>query len=273
MKSFFQHIISLCLCVFVAINTKAQQDSTFILFKTIKADIADFTVDNLGNIFLISSTNQLKKLNSNGDSVGVFNDVRKYGKLYSVDVTNPLKMLLYYKNFVTIVVLDRFLNIQNTIDLRKQNIFSVKAVGQSFDNNIWIFDEQNARLKRIGEDGKVMNETVDFRLLFDSIPSPAQIFDQDRYVYLYDSTKGMFIFDYYGSLKNNLHYTGLKNVQVIGKTIFGVKNNQFFSYTMGDIQEKLFSLPAKDSEAQKMLINSTGLYILNNNELRVYRFR
>lgn len=273
MRSFLQHIIFLCLCTSVAIETNARQDSSFVLYKTIKADMADFTVDNLGNIYLISSTNQLKKLNSNGDSAGVFNDVRKYGKLYSVDVTNPLKMLLYYKNFVTIVVLDRFLNIQNTIDLRKQNIFSVKAVGQSFDNNLWIFDEQDAKLKKISEDGKVMNETVDFRLLFDSIPSPTQIFDQDRYVYLYDSAKGMYIFDYYGSLKNNLHYTGLKNVQVIGKTIFGVKGNQFFSYTMGDIQEKLFPLPAKDSEAQKMLINQTGLYILNNNELSIYHFR
>lgn len=273
MKKYFLHIISFCLCVFVAQFSFAQPDSSFTLYKIIKADIADFTVDNLGNIYLISSTNQLKKLNNNGDSAGVFNDVRKYGKLYSIDVTNPLKMLLYYKSFATVLVLDRFLNIQNTIDLRKQNIFSVKAVGQSFDNNLWIFDEQEAKLKKIGEDGKILNETVDFRLLFDSIPSPTQIFDQDRFVYLYDSAKGMYIFDYYGSLKNNLHYTGLKNVQVIGKNISGVKDNQFFSFTMGDIQEKLFPLPVKESEVQKLFINQTGLYTLNNNELRIYRFR
>lgn len=273
MKTVFNYIIPLCLCASAVNFSFAQSDSSFTFFKSIKTDIADFTVDNLGNIYLMNSGNQLKKLNNNGDSVGIFNDVRRYGKLYSLDVTNPLKMLLYYKGFATIVVLDRFLNIQNTIDLRKQNIFSVKAVGQSFDNNLWIFDEQDAKLKKIGEDGKVLNETVDFRLLFDTIPSPTQIFDQDRFVYLYDSTKGMYIFDYYGSLKNNLHYTSLKNVQVIGKTIFGVRDNHFFSYTMGDIQEKLFPLPANETEVQKMLINSSGLYTLNNNELRIYRFR
>jgi hypothetical protein len=170
-------------------------------------------------------------------------------------------------------VLDRFLNIQNSIDLRKQNIFAVKAVAQSFDNNVWIFDEQDARLKKIGENGKVLTETVDFRLLFDTTPSPTQIFDQDRYVYLYDSTKGFYIFDYYGSLKNHLLYTSLKNVQVIGKTIFGVTHNQFFSFTMGDIQEKLFPLPVKETEVEKIMINQTGLYTLNKNELRIYRFR
>ena len=90
---------------------------------------------------------------------------------------------------------------------------------------------------------------------------------------LCDSLKGIYVFDYYGALKNNLRYTGLKNVQVIGKTIFGIKDNQFFSFTMGDIQEKLFSLPVKEEEVQKMLINPSGLYTLNNNELRIYRFR
>ena len=248
MKNAIFYIIPICLCVAAVTRSYAQPDSAFKFYKSINADIADFTVDNLGNIYLISQNNQLKKLNSNTDSVGIFNDVKRYGKLYSIDVTNPLKILLYYRAFSTIVVLDRFLNIQNTIDLRKQNIFSVKAVGQSFDNNLWVFDEQDAKLKKIGEDGKLLTETVDFRLLFDSIPSPAQIFDQDRYVYLYDSSKGMYIFDYYGSLKNNLHYTGLKNVQVIGKTILGIRDSQFFSFTMGDIQEKLSPLPVKESD-------------------------
>jgi hypothetical protein len=91
--------------------------------KSIEGGFIDFTVDNLGNYFLLSKNNQLKKLNAQGDSIGLFNDVRRYGKLYSIDATNPLKVLLYYKNFSTVVVLDRFLNMINTIDLRSR-IFS-----------------------------------------------------------------------------------------------------------------------------------------------------
>ncbi|HET9055859.1 MAG TPA: hypothetical protein VFN30_03325 [Chitinophagaceae bacterium] len=267
------YIIHFCFFVFTATCSFSQGDSSFYLDKTIKIDAVDFTVDNLGNIYLLSSGNQLKKINSDGAQVAIFNDVKRYGKLFSIDVTNSLKILLYYKTFSTVVVLDRFLNMQNTIDLRLQNIFFVKAIAQSFDNNLWVFDEQDAKLKKVGEDGKLLNETVDFRLLFDTTPSPSQIFDRDRFVYLYDSSKGMFIFDYYGALKNNLPYRGLKNVQVIGKTIFGIRDNQFFSYTLGDIQEKLFSLPVKEEETQKIVISPSGLYTLYNNELRIYRFR
>src|SRR5204863_2653088 len=124
------------------------------------------TIDNLDNIYLVDNNNQLKKLNSNGDSAGVFNDVRKYGKLFSIDATNPLKLLLYYQNFSTVLVLDRFLNIRNTINLRKQNIFNVKAIGASYDNNIWVFDEGDGKIKKIDDNGEVLSETVDLRMIF-----------------------------------------------------------------------------------------------------------
>ena len=55
--------------------------------------------------------------------LAVFNDVKKYGNPTYIDVTNPLKILLYYKNYSTVVVLDRLLNTRNTINFRKQNIF------------------------------------------------------------------------------------------------------------------------------------------------------
>src|SRR6185295_10398506 len=102
-----------------------QADTSFKWIKTIKGDIVAFTVDNLDNIYLLSSTNQVKKLNANGDSVAVFNDVKKFGQVTLIDVSNPLKVLLYYRDFATIVILDRFLAVRNTIDLRKHNILQV----------------------------------------------------------------------------------------------------------------------------------------------------
>ncbi len=122
--------------------------------------------------------------------LAVFNNVRRFGKVYSIDVSNPLKVLLYYKDFGTIVTLDRFLNERSTLDLRKQNLLQVRAIGQSYDNNIWIFDELEVKLKKIGDDGRIIDQSNDFRLIFDSTPSPDYIIDQDKFVYLYDSQKG-----------------------------------------------------------------------------------
>ena len=99
-------LISLiCLCLFSKLA--AQTDTIFRIQKTYPGDVTDFSIDNLGNIFILYQNGQLKKLNPAGDSLAVFNDVRRYGKLFSIDVTNPLKILLYYKDFSTIVILDR----------------------------------------------------------------------------------------------------------------------------------------------------------------------
>jgi hypothetical protein len=191
------------------LNASAQHDSSLQLMKTIGDDIADFTVDNLGNVFLINKQNQLKKLNPNFDSIGVFNDVRKYGKLYSIDATNPLKLLLYYKDFGTVVVLDRLLSTRTQIDLRQQNIFQARAISQSFDNGIWVYDELDAKLKRLNEKGTIIDRSNDFRQIFDVLPSPTSITDQDRLVYLYDPEKGLYVFDYFGNLKNKVTFIGM----------------------------------------------------------------
>src|ERR1700760_1713916 len=143
---------------------------SFALTQTIAQDIVGFDVDNFGNIYLINTDNQLKKLGPKGDSLAVFNDVRRYGKIFSIDVTNPLKILIYYRDFTTVIELDRFLNIINTIDLRPLNILQAKAVGLAYDNNVWVFDELDARLKRIGDDGTLVDQSTDFRQLFDTLP-------------------------------------------------------------------------------------------------------
>ena len=108
-------------------SVKAQNESPHKLISMIRGNIVDFAVDNLDNVYVLASTDQLKKYNAAGDSVAVFNNIKKFGKLSTIDVSNPLKVLLYYKDFSTIVVLDRLLAIRNTIDLRQQNIFQVST--------------------------------------------------------------------------------------------------------------------------------------------------
>ena len=119
------------------------------LVETIRGEIRDFATDNLGNIYLVKQGNQIKKLNAKGDSLAVYNDVKRYGNIYSIDATNPLKVLVYFKDFSTIIILDRLLAVRNVIDLRKQNILQVNAIASSYDNNIWLYDELDSKSKTI----------------------------------------------------------------------------------------------------------------------------
>ncbi|MFT3748962.1 MAG: hypothetical protein QM768_11620 [Agriterribacter sp.] len=236
-------------------------------------DAAAFTVDNLGNLYILTSKGLLKKYNNRGDSLNVFNDVRRYGSVYAMDVTNPLKVLLYYRDFSTVVMLDRFLNRINIVDLRKAGIFQAKAVALSYDNNLWVFDEQSAKLKKIADDSKLLSETVDLRQVLNATPSPDKIIDRDGLVYLYDKDNGMYIFDYYGALKNELAITGLTDLQVINKTILGRKDNKFVRYTLGTFDTQEVELPGIIKQAENVLIMQPGIYIRNSYGIVLYKYR
>ena len=61
----------------IGITAFSQSDTSFQLLKVVKGDIVDFTVDNLDNIYVLNSRNQIRKYNANGDSVAIFNNVKK----------------------------------------------------------------------------------------------------------------------------------------------------------------------------------------------------
>ena len=254
------------------LNSKLS-DSIFTFQKKLNYPVSSFTVNNLGELYIINLNNQLKKIDDKGDSVGVFNEVTKYGKLSYVEAQNPWKTILFYQNFSTLVLLDKYLNVVTNINLRKKNIFGVKAIASSYDNNFWLFDEQENKLKKIDDQGKTLFETADFRLLFDSAPSPVQITDKDGFVYLYDPKKGFYIFDYYGTFKNKIPFLNWKNIAVVGNTIYGFDDTFLYSYSLGSLTLNQRVLPQSFKNYTTIRVGINKIYLLKNNALEIYSIK
>jgi hypothetical protein len=251
----------------------AQDDSLFTLQKKIPGNIASFAVDNLENLYILSSTGQLKKLSEKGDSLAVFNNVKKYGEATLIDVANPLKILLYYRDFSTVVVLDRLLNMRTAIDLRKSDILQAATVALSYDSKIWVYDEVQNKLKKMDDEGKLLQETPDFRLLFNQTVQPQQIFDQDKLVYLYDAVQGLYVFDYYGALKNKILITKWKHVKIVGKYIYGTDDAFIYRYNITTFRYDKWPIPAAIAGAKRIYFTANRLYVLNDQGINVYGFR
>ena len=255
------------------INTgKSQQLIPVQYAKSINGVFSYFMPDQLGNVFALSSSGQLKKYNNNLDSMGVFNEVRRYGKLYSISADNSLRSLLYFKEYRIILVLDRLMQVVNKIDIRKANIFQAQAIAQGYDNTIWVFDEQESRLKKLDLNGKLVFETADLRLVFNETLTPSNIFDAAGFVYLYDAQKGLFVFDYYGALKNRIALIGWASVQALGNKIIGLKNGKIMVYTPGEMDIKEMQLPAPISTALQIRFTSNAIYVRNSTGILQYEW-
>ncbi|MGV3658246.1 MAG: hypothetical protein ACO1NX_09835, partial [Chitinophagaceae bacterium] len=157
-------------------------------------------------------------------------------------------------------ILDRQLTARTAIELRRKNILQAGAVGLSYDNNIWLFDEYDNKLKKINEEGAIMQETPDLRTIFGFALQPQQIIDQNNTVYVYDSKQGVFMFDRYGTFLKKAPVTGWHRIAVYDKYIYGIDAGASFNYyntaTLLTGQRKL---PAA--------LNGTYNYQLANNKL------
>jgi len=265
-------ILSILILLMLAQISFAQLDTAFRLIKTFPGEIADAAIDNLDNVYILTTTDQLKKYNSSGDSIAVYNNVRKYGKVYSMDVANPLKVLLYYKDFSSIVVLDRLLAARSTIDLRRKNILQVGAIGQSYDNNIWVFDAYDNKLKKIDDEGNILLETPDFRQVFDQALAPQQIVDQNNQVYLYDPANGIFVFDHYGTYKRKIPVRGWSNVSITDKYILGISNESLQSYNVSTLMQSQQKFPGNFTPYYRYYISNNKLIALSKDGLHIYSY-
>src|SRR5215831_3860653 len=259
------------ICSF-SVASQAEGDTTLHLAfdKAIPGSYTNFYTDNLGNIFLLSNNNQIKKFDQNFDSVGVFNDVRRYGNIYLLDVANPLKILVYYKDFTTILTLDRFLNIRNTIDLRNSNILQAKAVAQSYDNNYWVFDELDNAIKKIDDNGNVLLRSSDFRAVFTEQYSPSAIIDANGQLYLYDESKGWLVFDYYGTFKKRVEIPGRKDVQLTNNVLLTHDSSYFYYYNLKSFTEtRASSTEINLATAIKVQQTLSKIFVLQKDGLSV----
>lgn len=268
MKTFFYILVG----VFCT-TTAAAQDSLFQLRKTLRITGAQLAVDNLDNLYVLNNNEQLKKYSPTGDSIAVYNEVKRFGKLHTIDVSNPLKLLLYYKDFSTVVILDRLLGLRASLDLRRHNIQQASAIGLSYDNNVWVFDAFNNKLKKLDEQGNQLMETEDFRNLFNTRFQPTTIIDQNNSVYLYDPAEGVYQFDHFGTFQKKHSITKWRNIAIVGKHIVGITGNALAAYNTSTLLQQQYQFPSSFGSFSQYIIANTALFGLGEEGVQVYSFR
>lgn len=248
----------------------AQTDSIQKPLSIIPTIVETFTADPFGNIYLTYTTGQIKKLNEKGDSVGVFNLSRKYGVPEKVDASYPLKIIFYYPPYSTLMVSDRFFNLLNTLDLRRINLFQVKAVAPAYDGDYWVYDQQEARLVKVNDAGKITLQTTGFRQIFDDVPNPINIIDHNGLVYLYDPEKGVYVFDYFGTFKTHIPLLHWTDVHAFNKTIYGLYNGKLMSHTLDQPLSMASPLPIGMKDVKKMVVTPNRLYLMSGGNIYIF---
>jgi len=197
-------------------------------------------VDGFGNIYIIQN-DQIIKYNANGVLQKKFS-VKRYGKIDFVDATNPLKILVYYKDFQQIVFLDNQLTASSSaISLETIGYEQTSLVCSSANNSFWIFDKQNNELSRFNAELKSLVKTGNLKRILDVDIKPNFMLEHNNYVYLNCPNEGILVFDIYGTFYKTIPLKNLKEFNVVNGDVFFFENHQLKQYqaqTFNTIQKQ-----------------------------------
>ena len=144
-----------------------------------------FFEDPAGKTYLLLSDSRLITRNQLGGTVNTFYD-SSLGAPDHVDVTNPFSIILYYQDYGRLVLLDRTLSEITRIDLfNVEGLQQPGALARANDNQIWVYDDWDYRLKLLDEQGRVARQTNNLRLDLKVTQDPAAIYVDRGTVALY----------------------------------------------------------------------------------------
>ena len=150
--------------------------------------------DPMGNVYVIKD-NTLKKFSTAHVEAAYYTNTF-LGNIHSVDVSDPLRILLFYKDHNQIVWVDNFLSeISSPVWLDVLGIDQVELVCSSNQGGFWVFNGLNNQLQYFDVQLKRIHESPSLNILTGPDISPTFMIEKSRSVYLNVPGTGILVFD------------------------------------------------------------------------------
>lgn len=229
-------------------------------------------MDPLGNIYALNNMGAIEKYDALGNKRTVFTQNR-LGKPASIYALHALKVLVWYPDFRTIVLLDRNLvQLGGSLNLIELGLQNVSVLAPAVDGNIWIYDEVSFKLLKISPEGNVITESQGLNLLLEKGVSIEALVDNGEQVIAYDSSVGFLVFDLFGQFKRQFFFPGpIEQLFVSGTRLQWLDTtNRFFQLEIGFAAgEKSWMLPGCIWDTKKK-ITANGLITWNTKGIQIW---
>ncbi len=222
MKAFYLLLISTLIALSCASSNKISTEQKTTLSNSkrmIKVLPEQMDVDKLGNIYILDHLGHLIVYTDQGLKKYEFAD-KRLGKISSFDVSNPLNIILYFREQGIIKIVDNTLAEVKIINLLTQGKYSnAGPVCLANDNNYWLWDAQAQKIVKINGDLKVMVETNQFNDLGRPKFIPIKMMERNNKLVVASANDGMLVFDNFGQISNYFDVYGVRDFQFDGDRI------------------------------------------------------
>lgn len=183
---------------------------------TIKVEnISNIAVDKLNNIYIISGA-ELKKYNSQGNYLFQYSNA-VYGQINSIDASNPLRILVFFKESNALVFLNQQLaEVSDPIEIDDLGDFQAQLVSSSSIGGFWVYDEIAQSIIHFNSNRLETTRTQNI-LSLSQTSQAVKLQEQNNTLYLSLQNQNTLLFDQFG--------TYLRKIPVVIQSHIQMHNN------------------------------------------------
>lgn len=152
------------------------------------------TTDQFGFYYEVKNT-EINKYAINGKlNCSYSNNI--LGVIASVDVSNPQKIVVYFKDFTKVLILDNTLSpTSEIIDLTRLELDETSLVCRSYNNGIWYYDPIRFELIRKDQELETTNSSGNLANALMINIQANYLVEYNNRLYLNDPKNGVLVFD------------------------------------------------------------------------------
>jgi hypothetical protein len=243
-NSFHRKIIFFMMMILLLSLKVNAQEYQFIAKIDTAAKIVN--LDNLGNLFVVTPKNEVLKFNPQGKFLWNYTN-KTFGEVSQIDVTDPLRVILYYEGYQQIVVLNNNLSEISKFTFNQNPNQQITLVASANNNGFWVYDQLNRELRKLTnyfiddlKSGNIYQRNgFDMQANF--------MLTDDQYIYINDAKEGVRIFDRFGNFFKTAVVYPKNNFEVNDNEIYFMKDSALMKYNINTYQLSKIDLPIKES--------------------------
>lgn len=216
-------------------------------------------IDNYKNTYFIKD----RVLHKQGAEGSFMYNALQLGRISSVDIINPLKVVVFFQDTNTVIFLDNKLSEIERISFNNLPQFlNVSTATTAGSNSLWIFNVDTQQL-----------ELYNYKTKFNTVvsqPFPGKLLSQaSNFNYCFVLTgKKLRAFNVYGSLLNETDSEGYEKIAQQNENLVAMKGDSL--YYIPDFPKHLNQVPREPIKLEVPEINTIKDLELSNDFLYIY---
>jgi hypothetical protein len=230
--SLYYKTLSLFLLLLAGMVNICSQSAPILVLTQVKVDY--IAVDVQGNIYCVENS-KLSKYSPEGTLLATFNRF-SLGAINAIDVSNRMKIMLFYKEAGIILFLDEHLSpITEEFSLFAKNLYSITLASYSTTNHIWLYDHFSKELLTLDFHLNIIQKN---RFDLDGTAPIGLTEIKEKMMVLHHPAAGLLLFDAFGTFVKTITIFTHNPIQIVNTTVYYLEESVFKQYDYQKLEKQ-----------------------------------